>query len=227
MLALTCERARLANGDRILELGCGWGSLSLWMAANYPDASITAVSDSRTQKEHIDGEGWRRGLADLLMVTCQRQPAGTPRRQLRSCSSTPARSMSNFRRLRREGLDGATLLHGWHRAQRPPAAVFPARPARRVALAGYPAGNPLTSKAWLQNMDRYRAEFMSVLARTHGAAQARRWWVYWREFCISSPNCGVMPTAASGRCRIPWSSDTLVKWSPKAVQSWSWQHATS
>lgn len=54
MLALTCERARVADGERILELGCGWGSLSLWMAANYPAARITAVSNSRTQKQHID-----------------------------------------------------------------------------------------------------------------------------------------------------------------------------
>ena len=44
MLALTCERARLADGDRILELGCGWGSLSLWMAAHFPRSRITAVS---------------------------------------------------------------------------------------------------------------------------------------------------------------------------------------
>ena len=43
MLALTCERARLGDGQRILELGCGWGSLSLWMAEHYPNARITAV----------------------------------------------------------------------------------------------------------------------------------------------------------------------------------------
>ena len=70
MLALTCERARLADGDRILELGCGWGSLSLWMAANYPASRITAVSNSRTQKEHIDAEAARRGLGNLEVVTC-------------------------------------------------------------------------------------------------------------------------------------------------------------
>ncbi len=70
MLALTCQRARLADGDRILELGCGWGSLSLWMAANYPRARITAVSNSRTQKAHIDAEAARRGLNNLEIVTC-------------------------------------------------------------------------------------------------------------------------------------------------------------
>jgi cyclopropane-fatty-acyl-phospholipid synthase len=70
MLALTCQRARLADGDRILELGCGWGSLSLWMAANYPRARITAVSNSRTQKEHIDAEARRRNLGNLEVITC-------------------------------------------------------------------------------------------------------------------------------------------------------------
>jgi cyclopropane-fatty-acyl-phospholipid synthase len=70
MLALTCERARLADGERILELGCGWGSLSLWMAANYPNARITAVSNSRTQKLHIDGQAKIRNLRNLEVITC-------------------------------------------------------------------------------------------------------------------------------------------------------------
>jgi len=70
MLALTCDRARLRNGDRILELGCGWGSLSLWMAEKYPDSRITAVSNSRTQKMFIDARAAERGLKNLEIVTC-------------------------------------------------------------------------------------------------------------------------------------------------------------
>jgi cyclopropane-fatty-acyl-phospholipid synthase len=46
MLKLTCERAKLQDGQRILELGCGWGSLSLWMAKNYPNSNILSVSNS-------------------------------------------------------------------------------------------------------------------------------------------------------------------------------------
>ena len=69
MLALTCERAQLADGLRILELGCGWGSLSLWMAEHYPDARITGVSNSRTQKEYIDAEAARRGFKNLTIIT--------------------------------------------------------------------------------------------------------------------------------------------------------------
>ncbi len=70
MLALTCERARLADGLDILELGCGWGSLTLWMAEHYPNARITGVSHSRTQREHILGEAQRRGLANVSIITC-------------------------------------------------------------------------------------------------------------------------------------------------------------
>jgi cyclopropane-fatty-acyl-phospholipid synthase len=70
MLALYAERAQLADGQDILELGCGWGSLSLWMAEKFSRARITGVSNSRTQKEFIDGEAARRGLKNLRIITC-------------------------------------------------------------------------------------------------------------------------------------------------------------
>ena len=70
MLALTAERARLKDGDRILELGCGWGSLSLWMAERFPRSRITAVSNSRPQKAFIDERARQRGLSNLEVITC-------------------------------------------------------------------------------------------------------------------------------------------------------------
>lgn len=70
MLKLTCERARLADGDRILELGCGWGSLTLWMAEHYPRSRITAVSNSRPQKKFIEARAASRGLGNIEIVTC-------------------------------------------------------------------------------------------------------------------------------------------------------------
>ena len=69
MLALSCERAELANGQEILELGCGWGSLSLWMAANYPESRITSVSNSNSQREYIEGQAKERGLSNLTVIT--------------------------------------------------------------------------------------------------------------------------------------------------------------
>jgi cyclopropane-fatty-acyl-phospholipid synthase len=70
MLALTCARARLHDGDDILELGCGWGSLTLWMARHFPKSRITAVSNSRTQKQFIDARAAERGLTNVEIITC-------------------------------------------------------------------------------------------------------------------------------------------------------------
>jgi cyclopropane-fatty-acyl-phospholipid synthase len=68
-LAITCERARLADGQEILELGCGWGSLTLWMAERYPYARIMAVSNSRPQRGWIVGEAAARGLKNVRVIT--------------------------------------------------------------------------------------------------------------------------------------------------------------
>ena len=70
MLALTCERAQLQDGQQILELGCGWGSLSLWMAKHYPNSSILAVSNSRPQREFIESRAQELGLTNLSVQTC-------------------------------------------------------------------------------------------------------------------------------------------------------------
>jgi cyclopropane-fatty-acyl-phospholipid synthase len=70
MLALYAERARLVDGQDILELGCGWGSLSLYLAEKFPRSRITGVSNSRTQREYIEGEARRRGFTNLVIRTC-------------------------------------------------------------------------------------------------------------------------------------------------------------
>lgn len=69
MLALTCARADLRDGQRVLELGCGWGSLSLWMAARYPASRIVAVSNSRTQGAFLRAQAAARGLGNLEVRT--------------------------------------------------------------------------------------------------------------------------------------------------------------
>jgi len=69
MLRLTGERAQLEDGQDILELGCGWGSLTLWMAEQYPGSRVTAVSNSASQREYIMGQAGRRGLANVNVIT--------------------------------------------------------------------------------------------------------------------------------------------------------------
>ena len=116
MLGITCERARLRDGEDILELGCGWGSLTLWMAAHYPSARITAVSNSRTQKEFIDARAAERGLRNVEVITCDANVLDFPasRRFDRVVSVEMFEHMRNY----------ATLLRriaGW---MRPEATLF-------------------------------------------------------------------------------------------------------
>lgn len=68
-LRQTVEHADLADGQSILELGCGWGSLALWMARQFPHSQITAVSNSNSQREYIEAEAGKRGLANLRVIT--------------------------------------------------------------------------------------------------------------------------------------------------------------
>ncbi len=69
MLSLSAERAGIENGQRVLDLGCGWGSFSLWAAAAYPDSRITAVSNSHSQKVHIDKRAADLGLSNVEVIT--------------------------------------------------------------------------------------------------------------------------------------------------------------
>jgi cyclopropane-fatty-acyl-phospholipid synthase len=77
MLQLTCQRAGLADGQDILELGCGWGSLTLWMAEHYPGARIVAVSNSATQRRFILERAAARGLSNVMVLTADVGLLGT------------------------------------------------------------------------------------------------------------------------------------------------------
>jgi cyclopropane-fatty-acyl-phospholipid synthase len=68
-LELTCRHAGLQDGQRILELGCGWGSLTLWMAERYPGSRITAISNSHTQRAYIESALARRRLTNANVIT--------------------------------------------------------------------------------------------------------------------------------------------------------------
>lgn len=70
MLKLTASRAELQDGQRILELGCGWGSLTLWMSQHYPGSQITAVSNSYSQREYIERCCHERNLENVTVITC-------------------------------------------------------------------------------------------------------------------------------------------------------------
>ena len=68
-LQQTCDHADIQDGQHILELGCGWGSLSLWMATHYPNAQITGVSNSNSQRETIMQMAKSLGVTNLNIIT--------------------------------------------------------------------------------------------------------------------------------------------------------------
>lgn len=79
MLALTAERAEIADGQSILDLGCGWGSFTLWAAERFPSARILAVSNSSTQKVFIEEQARERGLPNVTVRTVDANVLGTER----------------------------------------------------------------------------------------------------------------------------------------------------
>ena len=98
MLALTCERAELEDGMEILDLGCGWGSLTFWLAERYPGARILAVSNSRTQREFIEGRA-ERGLDSIEVVTADANVFDVGRRFDRVVSVEMFEHMRNYEAL--------------------------------------------------------------------------------------------------------------------------------
>ena len=119
MLALTCARAGVADGMRILDLGCGWGSLSLWLASHYPGASIVGVSNSHRQREWISARAASLGLTNVSIVTADVNAFGVDKTDLpfdRVISIEMFEHMRNWQELLRRistwlAPDGRAFVH--------------------------------------------------------------------------------------------------------------------
>ncbi|EIC20093.1 methyltransferase, cyclopropane fatty acid synthase [Thiorhodovibrio frisius] len=105
-LTLTAERAGIADGQRVLELGCGWGSFSLWAAAHYPGSEFVAVSNSHSQKAFIDAEAARASLTNLRVLTVDMNDFQAPGQFDRIVSIEMFEHMRNWFAL-------FERLHGW------------------------------------------------------------------------------------------------------------------
>ncbi|MGI9430444.1 MAG: SAM-dependent methyltransferase [Bythopirellula sp.] len=105
-LAITCQRAELHDGHNILELGCGWGSLSLWMAERYPSSTITAVSNSTSQRQFIEQQAALLGLSNLKVITADINYFETEQRYDRIVSVEMFEHVRNHTALMQR-------IHGW------------------------------------------------------------------------------------------------------------------
>lgn len=105
-LALTCERAGIEDGMDILELGCGWGSLTLWLANHYPDTRITAVSNSSSQREYIQEQARDLGYSNIEVITADMNEFDIDRKFDRIVSVEMFEHMRNYRELYKR-------VYGW------------------------------------------------------------------------------------------------------------------
>lgn len=99
MLALTCDRAQLVDGQDILELGCGWGSLTLWMAERFPHSRITGVSNSKDQRAFILARAQERGVSNVEILTADMNTFEAPGTYDRVLSVEMFEHMRNHREL--------------------------------------------------------------------------------------------------------------------------------
>ena len=99
MLELTCLRADIQNGQDILELGCGWGSLTLFMASTYPKSKVTAISNSASQRSYIMGKAKEMDLSNVEVLTCDMNDFSTQKTFDRVVSVEMFEHMRNYKNL--------------------------------------------------------------------------------------------------------------------------------
>jgi len=204
-LAATALHAGLADGQDILELGCGWGSLSLWMAEHFPRARITAVSNSHGQRRHIEAEARRRGLHGLRVVTADMNLFDARQRFDRIVSVEMWEHMSNWRALMAHARrwlrdDGRLFLHVFsHRSA--PYRFDAADPADWIARHFF-TGGIMPSHGMIRHLDTHFAvEKDWRWSGTHYRRTAEHWLA---NFDLRSEPIGAILQQVHGRQGALW-----------------------
>jgi cyclopropane-fatty-acyl-phospholipid synthase len=211
MLALTCERADLEDGQDILELGCGWGSLTLYMAEAFPNSRITAVSNSAPQRRYIEA----RAPKNLRVITADMNDLTLDETYDRVVSVEMFEHMRNYKELlsrvaswlrpdgrlfvhifchrefaypyETEGSDNWMGRHFFTGGIMPCFDLFTHFPDHlQVAVDWQVHGTHYerTARAWRENIEERRDEVMAVLRATYGK-DAERWFQRWRLFFLA------------------------------------------
>jgi cyclopropane-fatty-acyl-phospholipid synthase len=116
MLAETCNRAGIVDGMDVLELGCGWGSLTIWMAEQYPNSCITAISNSAPQRLYIQSVCQEKGFGNVRIITADMNDFSTGETFDRIVSVEMFEHMRNYAELLKRGSgwlknDGRLFVH--------------------------------------------------------------------------------------------------------------------
>ncbi|MDC0964663.1 cyclopropane-fatty-acyl-phospholipid synthase [Candidatus Pseudothioglobus singularis] len=216
MLKLTTDRAGLVDGQDVLELGCGWGSLTLYMAECFPKSKITAVSNSNDQRLFIEARCEERNLKNVQIITADMNDFETTKLFDRVISIEMFEHMRNYEKLLgRVNVwlknKGKLFVHIFsHQKIAYPFednddADWMAReffsggqmPSHRL-LMSFPGQMKIekdwrvsgthyekTSLAWLQKMDKNKAEVLELFKKTYGESDANSWFQRWRIFFMS------------------------------------------
>ena len=216
MLDLTSERAELVDGQDILELGCGWGSLTLYMAEHFPKSKITAVSNSNDQRQFIEERCRQLKLDNVRVITADMNDFRAEGLFDRVVSIEMFEHMRNYEKLLGRvntwlKKEGKLFVHIFsHQKVAYPFednddADWMAReffsggqmPSHRL-LMSFPGQMKIekdwrvsgthyekTSLAWLQKMDKNKAEVLELFKKTYGENDAKSWFQRWRIFFMS------------------------------------------
>ncbi|MGD9172515.1 MAG: class I SAM-dependent methyltransferase [Desulfobacterales bacterium] len=215
MLAITADRAQLADGMNILELGCGWGSLSLWMAENYPASQIITVSNAKPQAEFIRAVCRQRQLTNLKVITADMNDFDTNVTFDRVVSVEMFEHMRNWPRLLERisnwlHANGKCFIHifthrrfaytfeensqSWMGDHFFTGGMIPSddlllylQDHLQVKAHWRVNGTHYSNpaEAWLNNLDKGRKKIMPILEKTYGPDRAKRWLQRWRIFFMA------------------------------------------
>ncbi len=215
MLARTADRAGLRDGMDVLDLGCGWGSLSLWAAERFPNARILAVSNSALQAEFIQSRARYHGLGSLRVTTADVNAFEPGERFDRVVSVEMFEHVRNHERLLARIADwlapgGRLFVH--HFAHREHAYAYEDRGASGMARHFFSGGMmpsedwlsqfdhdlvveerwrvpgahyARTCEAWLGQLDACRDAVLAIFEESYGRYAAKRWLQRWRIFFLA------------------------------------------
>ncbi|KAJ0089980.1 hypothetical protein Patl1_13865 [Pistacia atlantica] len=204
MLELYCERSQLKDGHTVLDVGCGWGSLALYIAQKYNNCKITGICNSRTQKEHIDEQCRSKMWRSLLQILAHSKwmPPMIHMKNYHDLLKKISKWMKQdsllffdyfchkvFAYHFEETSDDDWITRYFFTGGAMPSANLLLYFQDDVSIADHWLVNgkhyAQTSEEWLKRMDQNLASIKPIMESTYGKDQAVKWTVYWRTFFIA------------------------------------------